>query len=97
MADLSVVAVLTAKPGSADIVRDALVALVPPTRAEEGCLSYELYASDQPDTFVTVERWRAAEDLGAHMQTDHVQATFAAAGDHLATAPVVHSLTPIPD
>lgn len=32
MADLTVVAVLIAQPGKEDVVRDALVALVPPTR-----------------------------------------------------------------
>lgn len=95
MTDLTVVAVITAKHGSADIVREALSALVPPTRAEEGCLSYALYESDLADTFVTVETWRGPEDLQAHMASPHIAHTFAVAGDHLATAPVIHSLRPI--
>ena len=53
---LSVVAVITAKPGSEDAVREAMQGLVAPTRAEEGCLSYSLSESvAAPGTFVTVE------------------------------------------
>jgi len=90
VADLSVVAVLVAQPGKEDVVRDALVALVTPTRAEAGCLSYALSESAvAPGTFVTVESWRAQADLDAHLQTDHVQQALAAAGDALAAAPAV--------
>ena len=93
---LPVVAVITAKPGSEDLVREALTDLVAPTRGEEGCLSYSLYQSSSDATvFITVESWRAAEDLDDHMKTDHIAATFAKAGDGLAGAPVIHSLMPI--
>ena len=87
MPDLSVVAVLVAKPGSEAVLRDALVALVPPTLLEEGCLAYELNESGAaPGTFVTVERWRAQADLDAHLQTPHVAQAFAAAGEALAAS-----------
>src|ERR1035437_2874258 len=87
MADLQVVAVLTAKPVSEKLVGDALAALVEPTRAEAGCTSYDLFASViDPVTFVTIETWRSQDDLDAHMQTTHVQQALAAAGDHLARA-----------
>ncbi|WP_375498521.1 putative quinol monooxygenase [uncultured Jatrophihabitans sp.] len=96
MSELPVVAVITAKEGSADLVRDALSALVPPTRAEEGCLSYELYESNTtPGVFVTVESWRGQDDLDAHMKSEHIAQTFAVAGDGLAGAPVIHALTRI--
>lgn len=91
-----VVAVITAKPGSEAVVRDALEKLVPPTRAEEGCLSYDLYVStDNPGTFITVESWRDPTDLKSHMASDHIAATFAAAGEALAGPPVIHSLDPV--
>ncbi len=96
MADLTVVAVLVAQPGKEDVVRDALVALVPPTLQEEGCVAYALSESAaQPGTFVTVETWRAQSDLEAHMTTPHVQAAFAAAGEALAGAPAIHPLVPL--
>lgn len=93
---LEVVAVVSAKPGQEDVVRDALAALVGPTRQEEGCESYELFASAAaPGTFVFVERWRSQEDVDAHLQTPHVSQAFAAAGDALAEAPAIHPLVPV--
>ena len=95
MPELSVVAVLTAKQGQEDVVRQALSALVPPTLAEEGCLAYELFESGAaPGVFVTQERWRGQDDLDAHMQTPHVAQAFASAGESLAAAPGIHPLVP---
>lgn len=97
MSDLVVVAVITAKDGGESAVRDALAALVAPTRAEDGCVDYQLFESQTaPGTFITIERWHGQADLDAHMQTPHIAATFAAAGDSLAGAPAIHSLTPVP-
>ena len=45
MADLPVVAVITAKAGSEQQVQQALTALVEPTRSEPGCVSYYLFVS----------------------------------------------------
>jgi quinol monooxygenase YgiN len=55
--DLKVVATIPAKPEAADQVRAALQELVEATRAEDGCVAYDLYESGSvPGTFVTVER-----------------------------------------
>lgn len=96
MSDLKVVALITAKQGSDQPVRDALTALVAPTRGEAGCVSYDLYeSSSAPGTFVTVETWKSKDDLDGHMASDHIAATFAAAGDHLAEQPIIHTLRAI--
>jgi quinol monooxygenase YgiN len=93
MADLQVVAVLTAKAGSEKLVGDALAELVGPTRAEPGCVAYELFASAaDPAVFITIETWRSSADLDAHMQTPHIQQALTVAGDHLAAAPAIHPL-----
>jgi quinol monooxygenase YgiN len=95
MPDLHVVALLPAKPGSESVVKEALTALVAPTRAEEGCLAYDLYDSAAaPGTFITVERWRSQADLDAHMQTAHIAQALTVAADHLAGAPQIHPLVP---
>jgi quinol monooxygenase YgiN len=94
--DLVVVALIAAKPGSEDVVRGALEQLVAPTRDEAGCRSYDLYESaTTAGTYVTVEAWGEQSDLDAHMASPHIAATFAAAGDHLASAPAIHVLKPI--
>lgn len=96
MPDVHVTAVITAKPGAEAAVRDALTALVPQTRAEEGCLDYQLAVSSaDPTVFITTEKWRAAADLDTHLQTEHVQRALATVGDQLACPPAIHPLTPL--
>lgn len=93
---MQVVAVITAKPGSEDAVRDGLKSLTVASREEGGCQSYALHESaTTPGTFITVEEWGGPEDLDAHMQTPHVQEALSTLGDHLAEAPAVHPLQPI--
>ena len=96
MPDIDLIAILIAKPGSSAQVAAALKALVGPTRAEPGCVSYELFTSAESDTtFFTVEKWRSKADLDAHMLTPHIAKALAAAGDHLAAAPGIHPLQPV--
>ena len=93
---ISVVAVITAKPGSEDAVREAMKALVGPTRDEEGCLHYDLSESTSaPGTFITVEEWSDPSDLDKHMQTEHIQGALTVLGSELAAPPAIHALTPI--
>jgi quinol monooxygenase YgiN len=93
MSELDVVAVIRAQAGHEDAVRGALQELVAASLLEEGCLSYELkVASDQPTVFVTLEKWRAPEDLAAHMQTPHIAAALGAAGPYLVAPPAVYPL-----
>lgn len=92
-AELQVVAVIAAEPGAEQLVRDALTALVGPSRDEEGCRSYELFESAAaPGVFVTLESWNGQDDLDAHLQSAHVAQAFAAAGQHLQGDPAIHPL-----
>ena len=96
MPDLHVVAVLRAKPGGEDVVRDALTALVTPTRAEAGCVSYSLSQSAaDPSTFITEEVWTSQADLDAHMQTPHIAQALQASADALDGPPSIHPLIPV--
>jgi quinol monooxygenase YgiN len=96
MSDLHVVATIPVKAEYVDDVRAALETLVIATRDEEGCLAYDLFESAvAPGTFVTVERWVDQAAMDAHMQTPHVAAAFATAGDALAGDVAIHPLIPI--
>ncbi len=98
MSDLNVVAVLKAKAGSEAILQEALTSLVKPTRAEEGCISYELFQSTaDATTFITVERWQSQSDLDAHMKTPHIAQALQAAADAIDGAPAIHPLAPVSD
>lgn len=76
---LSVVATIIAKPEYRAEVRQALVAVVAPSRAEAGCLQYDLHVSrDDPDRLVMLERWQDDATLDRHMATPHFAALGAA-------------------
>ena len=96
MSELQVVATIPAKPEAADAIREALKALAEATRAEEGCLAYDLFESGSaPGTFVTVERWTDSAALDAHMAMPHVAAAFAAADGALSGDVAIHPLQPV--
>ena len=96
MSELHVVATIPAKAGSEDAIREALQSLVTATREEDGCRGYDLYESGAaPGTFVTIERWADQAALDAHLQTPHVAAALAAAGEHLGGEVAIHPLSPV--
>lgn len=62
-----IVATYRAEKGQGDGVAAHLRAMRNPTRAEAGCLSYDVYASREDDrTFVLVEVYRDEESFQAH-------------------------------
>lgn len=72
---LVVVATLVAKPGHEASLKAALELVVPPSRAEAGCLRYELNSdNEQPGRFLMLEQWRDHEALRQHEATPHFQA-----------------------
>src|SRR4051794_24340106 len=84
---LTVVAVLKAKPGKEEEVRQALLGLVNPTRAEAGCLQYDLHVStEQAGEFVFVEKWTDKAALDRHMRTPHFK-SVADRSDELLSQP----------
>ncbi|NMN94712.1 putative quinol monooxygenase [Antrihabitans stalactiti] len=96
MTNLNVVAVIQAKPDTIEEVRAVLADLVRASRAEPGCVSYDLNESlAAPGTFVAIESWRSQEDLAEHAKSQHMRAALSAVGDRLAAAPAVHPLTPV--
>ena len=77
---MRVVAHIHAKPESADLVKDILIGLIAPTRAEDGCKLYELMVDQEsPAEFCFVEEWTSKAHLEAHLNTAH----FNAAGEQL--------------
>jgi quinol monooxygenase YgiN len=58
------------KPGQVDTVVRALAGAVDPTRAEDGCLDYDLYQSfDDPTVIFFREHWTGRPALDRHMNT----------------------------
>jgi quinol monooxygenase YgiN len=72
---LTVVARLRARPGQETELRHQLQRLVTPTRAEPGCVTYELNESqNEPGHFLFYEVWKSDADLDQHFQTAHMKA-----------------------
>jgi quinol monooxygenase YgiN len=72
MKDLIVVATITAHEGAELLVRAALDQVVAPSRAEAGCVRYDLHQDlANPASFVMLEAWRDAEAHGRHEATPH--------------------------
>ena len=80
---LTVIASLKAKPGQEAALFAALNALVAPTRAEKGCILYEMHRShENPGWFIFNELWESRAIWDAHMSSPHLVA-FSAKQDAL--------------
>jgi quinol monooxygenase YgiN len=84
-AKVTVIAYHRAKPGKEGALRQALLAVCGPTRAEKGCLNYNLHVSpDDPGLLVFHENWESKDDLDAHLASAHIDAFRKVAPDLLA-------------
>jgi quinol monooxygenase YgiN len=71
---VTVIATIVAKPGQEARVEQELRALLAPTRAEKGCLNYDMHRSTtDPARFMFHENWTSEAHLDAHLQTPHLQ------------------------
>ena len=74
---LTAVTFIQGREGKANDVKQELLSLSAPTRAEAGNLRYDLYQSvDRPDRFMRLEVWRDADALELHKATPHLRASF---------------------
>lgn len=72
---LTVVARLKAKAGMEETLKAVLSGLLAPTRAEDGCIFYDMHASDdEKGLFMFTEEWESRERWQDHMNSPHLQA-----------------------
>jgi len=73
MTTISVVAIITAKPGTEDFVERALLNLIAPSQNDKGYIQYDLHRDmDKPNVFVFYENWESKELLDLHLQSTHL-------------------------
>lgn len=71
---ITVIAFMRAKVGKSDELGRRLLALTEPSRAEDGCISYDAHQSlDDPELWCMYENWRSSADLDAHFQTPYLR------------------------
>lgn len=74
MAKLTIIANIFAKADQIDRVKAELLKLIDITRAEEGCINYDLHQDNEnPAHFTFYENWVSRELWQIHMGNTHLQ------------------------
>ncbi len=61
-----------AKEGCEDKMRELLIAMVAPSKVEDGCIFYDIFAyENNPRKFMAVESWRDEVALDGHKASAH--------------------------
>ncbi len=85
MNHITLTATLVAKPETREDLLALLMAQVAPSRADPGCMNYDLHVDTKdPCVFMFYENWASQADLDAHAKMPHLKALRARAGDLLA-------------
>lgn len=78
MSKLTITGNILVKDGHVDFVRAELEKLIPITRAEDGCIQYDLHQdNDNPNFFMFFENWESRDLWQTHMNNDHLKAYMA--------------------
>ncbi len=92
---LTIVARILAKEDKRVLVKTELLKLIEITRAEEGCLNYDLHQDNEnPNLFLFHENWENRELWQAHMGNAHL-AEYIKATDGAVEEFTVHEMTVI--
>ena len=79
MSKLTIVANIKAKSDKIELVKAELEKLIPITRAEEGCINYDLHQDNEnPAHFLFYENWESRERWQTHMSNQHLADYLAA-------------------
>ncbi|GGP59228.1 putative quinol monooxygenase [Shewanella saliphila] len=93
MSQLTIVANIKAKADKIELVKAELIKLVEATRAEEGCINYDLHQDNaNPAHFMFYENWQSRELWQAHMGNQHI-AEYASAVEGAVVEFVLNEMT----
>ena len=92
---LTIVARILAKEEKRELVKNELLKLIDITRAEAGCLNYDLHQDNEnPNRFLFYENWESRELWQTHMENAHL-ADYLAATEGAVEEFIVHEMTQI--
>ncbi|MEO1090154.1 MAG: putative quinol monooxygenase [Pseudomonadota bacterium] len=92
---LTILAQIAAAKGKEDLVRAELQKLVDITRAEPGCVQYDLHVDNEtPGFFAFYETWESRDLWQTHMNAPHL-AAYMKATDGAVTSFVLNEMTKI--
>ncbi len=89
---VTVLAGFKAKPGKEDALKEAIMACVAPTRAEAGCINYDLHqSSEDRGKFILYENWVSKKALDEHLEMPYL-VNLKAKAEELCAGPIDISL-----
>lgn len=95
MTNLTIIANVTAKADKINLVKSELEKLIDVTRAEEGCVKYDLYRDNETSAhFMFYESWETRDLWQKHMGNQHLK-DFIAATDGAIAEFIVNEMTEI--
>jgi len=90
---LTIVANIHAKAEKVELVKAELQKLIETTRAENGCIQYDLHQDNEdPAHFMFYENWTSRELWQTHMNAPHI-AAYRAATDGAVEAFTLNEMT----
>ncbi len=95
MSTLTILAHIRATPDGVELVKSELEKLIPITRAEAGCVQYDLHQdTEDPSHFFFYENWESRALWQAHMENQHLK-DYLAATDGAVAEFTLHEMTRI--
>ncbi len=95
MPTLTIIANIRAQADKVDLVKRELEKLIPITRAEEGCINYDLHQDNEnPAHFLFYENWESRELWQAHMSSQHL-ADYLSATQGAVEEITINEMTPV--
>ncbi|MBW1297590.1 putative quinol monooxygenase [Aquimarina litoralis] len=92
---LTIVAKILAKAEKRDLVKTELLKLIDITRAEKGCINYDLHQDNENENlFLFYENWESRELWQQHMNNSHL-AAYMKATDGAVEEFTLHEMNPI--
>ena len=73
MKALYLIAEIYPKPETLERLSEEFKTLIEKTRAEEGCLLYDLVEEEGFDGWLMIEKWESREHWEKHIESDHVK------------------------
>tara|TARA_R110002049_G_scaffold228528_2_gene400666 strand:+ start:5643 stop:5942 length:300 start_codon:yes stop_codon:yes gene_type:complete len=92
---LTIVAKIFAKEGKRAVVKSELIKLIAATKAEKGCITYDLHQDNEDlNVFLFFENWESRALWQEHMKNSHI-AAFQKATEGIVKSVVLNEMTQI--
>jgi len=73
MTTLTIIATIVCKKEKIEFIKSEMLKLIDKTRAEEGCINYDLHQDNSnPAHFVFHENWESEALLEKHLESQHI-------------------------